>query len=207
MAILTDKEKEEKVEQPLGGGEEKVPASEKRSYESAWGTLLFAVMIVFVLASLSGIGWAVYSQWTKAQDAAARPSIAELPDQEAMTGEAPLPAAEKPETQPAVAEETKTESTLTVKQSDISVLNGGAAKGSAGVLAEILKKNGYTKVTVGNTLLDYQGLVIYYSSGKEKEAEAVKALLAAKYAQTKIAPADTKNKETSTASLTVIVGK
>ncbi len=86
-------------------------------------------------------------------------------------------------------------------------MNGGAAKGTAGTVAEMLKQAGYTKVTPGNTVKDYSGTVIYHAAGLEQEAAALKEALIKKYPTVSISPAVAGNKETSMAPLTVIIGK
>jgi hypothetical protein len=106
----------------------------------------------------------------------------------------------------AIQSDQENDAAMKAKNTDIKVLNGGAAKGSAGVVAEALKKAGYTKVTTGNTLGDYTGTTVYFSVGLDQEAGAVKqALLSWPATVTKEAPQG--NKETAQAPLTVIVGK
>ena len=86
-------------------------------------------------------------------------------------------------------------------------MNGGAAKGSAGSLADFLKKEGYNKITIGNTLNNYTGAILYYAPDVEKEVASIKENVAKKYPQIKTLPADIKNKETSVAQVTIILGK
>lgn len=175
--------------------------------EPIWGALLFACMLLFVFVSISGIGWVVYSQWRLERVAENQPSIATLP--EPASGEQPA----APETESAPAPESKAESsdsadaTASAQKLTMSVLNGGGAKGSAGVLAELLKKDGYLKAQPGNTLKDYTGVTVYYATDMSKEAEVIKASVAKKYPQVTSAPADTKNKETSVSQITIIIGK
>lgn len=181
--------------------------SPPHSRESLWGTVLFAGMLMFVLASVSGIGWIVYSQWKIERVADNQPSISTLP--EPASGEQPA----SPETESAPVSESKAESsesadaTASAQKLTISVLNGGGARGSAGVLAELLKKDGYLKAQPGNTLKDYTGVTVYYATDVSKEAEVIKASVAKKYPQVTSAPADAKDKETSVSQVTIIIGK
>jgi hypothetical protein len=182
----------------------------KKSREPLLGAALFAVMILFVLASIGGIGWVVYSKWQTERAAESRPSITELLERAGEQTDAP--SAESPQaTDAAQATDDKavtgTGSADAAKKLEISILNGGAAKGSAGILADFLKSEGYLKTDAGNTLKDYTGVTIYYAANLEKEAEAIKTSVAKKYPQVKILPADTNNKETSVSQITVIVGK
>jgi hypothetical protein len=147
---------------------------------------------------IAGAGYAAYIGWKTNKDQAARPSITEL----AVKSEEPRSVKEVAP----VAEEAIVP-VVDAKQKDISVLNGGAAKGTAGVVADVLKQAGYTKVIAGNTAKDYSGTVIYYAAGLEKEAAALKESLIKKYPAVSVQPVVASNKETSVAVLTVIIGK
>ncbi|MFZ2299927.1 MAG: LytR C-terminal domain-containing protein [Candidatus Moraniibacteriota bacterium] len=180
------------------------------SHEPLWGMFLIASMILFVVASIAGIGWVAYTNWQSARVEKNQPSITALQrqpnEQEAAPAESPTsenPQAVNTDTQ----EQTASSVALAAKKLDISVLNGGAAKGSAGILAEFLKTEGYSKTVAGNTLKDYTGTVVYYAANLEKEAEVVKESVVKKYSQAKILPADANNKETSVSQVTVIIGK
>ncbi|MGK2848486.1 MAG: LytR C-terminal domain-containing protein [Minisyncoccota bacterium] len=179
----------------------------KKSHESLWGALLFAIMIVFVLISIGGIGWVTYEQWQGTKRAEEQPSISEL-SQQVVPKETPsteeVPKEEVNGIESSMSDPSAIEAT---KKIITSVLNGGGAKGSAGVLADTLKKDGYLHVTTGNTVQNYTGVTIYYASGQDKEAEILKKSVATKYPQVTLSTADPKNQETSLASLTVIIGK
>ncbi|OGI16126.1 MAG: hypothetical protein A2878_03150 [Candidatus Moranbacteria bacterium RIFCSPHIGHO2_01_FULL_54_31] len=179
----------------------------QKSHESLWGAILFALMILFVAASIAGIGWVAYAKWQSKRMATKQPSISALQAQSNEQENAP--ASDEPASPDEDVPNTKTDTdnVAAAKKLDMSVLNGGAAKGSAGTIAEFLKTEGYTKVTAGNTLKDYAGIAVYYADGLEKEADAVKASLVKKYPQAKTLPADAKNKETSVSQVTVILGK
>lgn len=182
----------------------------QKSRESLWGALLFAAMIVFVVASIGGIGWTAYSHWKKVRTNGNNPSITGLlkETEQEMSGVASneiLPPLENEIAKNAkIANE---EIISAAKKLEVSVLNGGAAKGSAGVLADFLKKEGYLKTDMGNTQKDYMGVTIYHTVGLEKEVEVIKESVVKKYPQAKILPADSRNKETSVSQVTVILGK
>ena len=187
------------------------PVASKKSHESLWGAMLFAAMIAFVLASIGGIGWVVYSQWKNERVAENRPSIAVLLDEvkeDAVNAEM-AQTASSTETKVAEAADTKKDEDVSAsaKKLEISVLNGGSPKGSAGVLAELLKKEGYLKTDAGSTLKDYTGVTVYYATTLEKEAEAIKTSVLKKYPKAAILPADKTNKETSVSQITIILGK
>lgn len=182
----------------------------QKSRESLWGALLFAAMIVFVVASIGGIGWTAYSHWKKVRTNGNNPSITGILKKiEQENGDAAFTEASASENEAAnPTVQTANEETISAaKKLEVSVLNGGATKGSAGQLADFLKKEGYLKTDMGNTLKDYTGAAIYYTVGLEKEAEVIKESVAKKYPQAKILPADSKNKETSVSQVTVILGK
>lgn len=182
-------------------------ASHGGSREPLWGMFLIAGMLLFVIASIAGIGWVVYSKWQGARMAENQPSITALSESSdeavppAESQQADTPQAGNADQQPAA------DSAEAAKKLEVSVLNGGAAKGSAGVLAEFLKTEGYAKTIAGNTAKDYAGTAVYHAASLEKEAEAVRTSVAKKYPQAKILPADATNKETTTSPVTIIIGK
>lgn len=193
--------------------EQQIPKSEEgkitpptSSHESLFGALLFGMMILLTLGAVGLIGWSAYRGFRVTEERGALPSIATLPAQEAAgekTSET-VPVSESKEVVPVVSAE---ESLKKARATDIKVLNGGAAKGSASVAADILKKDGCTKVTTGNTTSDYVGVTVYFLSAFEQEAGVVKNFLIKTYPKvtTKVAPKE--NKETTQASLVVILGK
>lgn len=193
--------------QPKKSAVQKRDVSLRHSRESLWGAVLFACMLIFVAASVSGIGWIVYSQWKIERVADSQPSISTLPEPSAVDEGA------SPEIESATIAEPETASpdtasmTASAQKLMISVFNGGGAKGSAGILVELLKKEGYLKTQPGNTIKNYTGVTVYYAANLEKEAESIKGSVAKKYPQAVISPADTKNKETSVSPITIIIGR
>lgn len=178
--------------------------SDRRSRESLWGAILFACMLMFVIVSVGGVGWVVYSQWKSERIAESQPSISTLSASDEETPptieEGTVPVAE-------ATASANDDTTATAQNLTISVLNGGGAKGSAGTLAEFLKTAGYSKTQAGNTIKNYTGVTVYYTANLEKEAESIKGTVAKKYPQVTISPADTKNNETSASQITIIIGK
>lgn len=179
----------------------------KRSHESLFGMLLFLGIALVLLVLIGGVVWGGYRGFRLNKEQTALPSIGSLQTKEEQEAE---PA--KEELKPAPVEPTMPVASDQVvmtkaKGTDIKVLNGGAAKGSATTAAEALKKDGYTKVITGNTVKDYTGVVVYYAAGLEKEAGVVKTTLSKVYpkAETKAALKD--NTETSQAVITIILGK
>lgn len=190
--------------------EEKKDISEQithdTSHESLWGAVLFACMLLFVIASIYGVGWVAYTKWQNERTTQNQPSIEILSKQidkeDEGTSSEPKQAAALPEQESSV-----NDSLVATKKLEISVLNGGATKGSAGILADFLKKEGYSKTDAGNAVKDYSGVVVYYAVGLEKEATIVKESVAKKYPQAKALPADVNNKETAVSQMTIILGK
>lgn len=184
--------------------------SHTRSYESLWGALLFAFLLLFVVASITSIGWGVYSEWKNERNTKALPSIAVLSqqsgEQQNVLSADSVKVAENEQAQRS-QKQASADISMAAEKLFVSVLNGGAAKGSAGTLVDFLKKDGYINVTPGNTLKNYAGIIIYYAAGLEKEAETIKVTVIKKYPQVKILPADVKNKETSVSQVTIILGK
>jgi hypothetical protein len=93
------------------------------------------------------------------------------------------------------------------KQLAVSVLNGGGAKGSAGVLADALKKAGFSKTTAGNADGDYSGITVFYQEGQESGAKAVLADIVKQYPKAVVSKVDPNRKETGAAPITVVIGK
>lgn len=186
---------------------EKTPAASS-SREPLFGVLLLILMVVLILGFLFGLAWTGYSSWKTAQQKKSTPSIAQLEQDKAPeTPQVKEDEPKKTEENKAAAPEQATDSLTKAKNTDIKVLNGGAAKGSATALTEMLKKNGYLKVTALNSLSDYTGTKIYFATGLDKEADAVKTSMLTAYPKTVTAPASAANKETSEAPLTIILGK
>ncbi len=198
---------ENKVQKVIPSGSENTP--QKTSYESLFGGMLFLCMILFVIASISFIGWFAYKNWKNHNNALNEPSIEKLSKEninESISSE--MKDEKNTENETAKSEEKETiADPVSLKKVTISVLNGGGTKGSAGALATFLKEEKYTDVTIGNANSDYTGTTLYFSSGMEKEADAIKLVLLKKYPQTKILSADTANRETYTSKITIIIGK
>lgn len=192
-------------EQPTPKNVEEKITTPTSSHEPLFGALLFGMMILLTLGAVGLIGWSAYRGFRMTEERGALPSIAALPAQEAM----PEKISEETVTEPkeTVSVISAEESLKKARGTDIKVLNGGAAKGSASVAAELLKKDGFTKVTTGNTTSDYVGVTVYFGSSVESEAEAVKNFLIKTYpkAEKKATPKD--NKETTQASIVVVLGK
>src|SRR3990167_11268164 len=103
-----------------------------RSRESVWGAFLFAGMLLFVVASIGGVGWVVYTKWQSERVAKSQPSITVLSEQ-ANEERRTSSADETPASDTVSAQELSVgESVTAAKKLEISVLNGGTAKGSAG---------------------------------------------------------------------------
>lgn len=185
-----------------------VEIAPKRSREPLFGTLLFVMITLVILAIVALLAWAGYRGFRLNKEQAALPSIGSLMLEEKMeetvSKEEPQPVSETPTVPAATVDQTIVQK---AKASDIKVLNGGAAKGSASTAADVLKKDGYTKVTTGNTVKDYVGVVVYYAAGLEKEADAVKTTLIKTYPKVEAKAALKDNSETTQSVITIILGK
>ncbi len=89
---------------------------------------------------------------------------------------------------------------------NVKVLNGGAVKGSAGKVQDLLKKAGYTKTQVGNSIGDYTGVIVYYMDSFESSAKAIQQVLIKDYPSAHIQTASSVA-ETKSTSVVVILGK
>lgn len=179
------------------------------SHGALFGKILFVVIVFLVLGVIGAIAWGGYRGFQMNTKQAALPSIATLSTEETAPSEV-APVEEKavvPEKKNGETVPTNDEVIKSAKSTEIHVLNGGAAKGSAGTAADALKKNGYTKTVIGNTLNDFSGVAVYYAPEKEKEAGQVKLDLIKTYPAITTRPADATKKETALASLVLILGK
>lgn len=89
----------------------------------------------------------------------------------------------------------------------VSVLNAGAPGGTAGKVAETLRKAGFPKTEAGNADASYSVVTIFYGEGFEDAASAVREALVGTYVDAVVAPADTAKKDTTVASVTVMLTK
>ena len=178
-----------------------------KSHGPLFGGILFGIIILIVFVTLGTIGWGAYKGYLMNKERVALPSIQTLPKEEAVAEVAASPKVVPAEESKTVPAATPSEDIKQAKATDLKVLNGGAAKGSATTAADVLKKDGYTKVTTGNTLADFAGVTVYYAAGLEKIAEIVKAALLKTYPNAAVKPAQKDKSETSLAPLTVILGK
>lgn len=194
------KEKQTTVEQAAGQS-----VAPTVSHGPLFGGLLFSLMLLLAGVALGMMGWGMYRGWRLSQEQAVLPSIALLPGEAAPLVEEKIP----PTSTPAVPapEEHAAETLKKAQETEIKVLNGGAAKGSATVVTTMLKKTGYIKVTTGNTIGDYTGVVVYFAPSFEAVATGLKETLTQSYPKVETKPALKENKETTQAPLTVILGK
>jgi hypothetical protein len=172
-----------------------------------FGSILFGIIILLLLGVLVMIAWGGYHGYRLNQEQAALPSIATLSAGEVVPEVADEPIETTTQQEKPSVDAMDEASLGKAKATMIKVLNGGAAKGSASVLAEALKKQGYTQVIIGNTIKDYSGVVVYFAPEVEKEAAIVKNDLLKTYPGVEIKSAITTNTETTQAPLSIIVGK
>lgn len=178
--------------------------SVRETNEVFLGGMVVVVLCLLLLILTATFGYFGYRLWQSSRLEENTPSIQEL-------GEKPGEVAPSP-VSPTVSEPAPTTPTPETTAPDftkvsIKVFNGGAAKGSAGTAADLLRKQGFTKTEVGNTTTDYTGATVYYQAGQEGVAEKVRSLLVATFSKiiTKAAPAT--DKEAGAAPVTVILGR
>lgn len=187
----------------------------KETNEVFLGGMVVGVLLLLLLVLIGTFGYFGFRLWKSAQVERSIPSIQEL-------GEKPGVGTSEPRTETPTAPEPSSPSTTQTEPPkvvdtgsvspdlasvEIKVLNGGAARGSAGTLVDILKKAGYTKAAFGNTVADYTGTTIYYGANTQSVAEKVKELVIKTYPAVVVAPAEANNKDATAASVVVILGK
>ena len=177
-------------------------SSRKSSRESWYGTSLLIVFIGIICVLLGAIGWWSYTRvYLFLQQE--KTSISGLSQES-------LQLSEEQTVAPSVSdmpEEQAAEEVPDIKQESILVLNGGGTKGSAGEVVAVLKKEGYSKVSPGNTQKDYAGVTLYFAPQKEAVAHEVKKVLLKRYPTATSQESKESDKETTGASVVVIIGK
>ncbi|MBP9752006.1 MAG: LytR C-terminal domain-containing protein [Candidatus Moranbacteria bacterium] len=173
----------------------------EKSHDEFFGRLIVAILVLgvlFVIGFLSFLGYRIYGQHFEGTV-----SIADIPKTGTVADSEVVPSPDmgsekepEPETPP-----------VDVKNLSISVLNGGGAKGSAGILAEELKKADFLKVVAGNAEGDYTGVTVFYQEGQETPAKTVLSDVVKKYPKAALSPVDPKRSETGGTPVVVILGK
>jgi hypothetical protein len=175
----------------------KIPS---KPHDEFFGGLVISILVLSVFLTLgffAFLGYRIYDQRSGESLSISEITISEPEN---------VPNFEQNE---AAAEEKTPENVATtdVKQLAVSVLNGGGAKGSAGVLVDILKKAGFSKVTAGNADGDYVGVIVFYQKEQESGAKEVLSDIAKQYPKATISKADPNRKETGAVMITVVIGK
>ncbi len=179
----------------------------KVSHESLFGFLMMLIIVIFLLSLATYGGWLLYRGVKESRGDMSRVSIEQIP--------LGMSAEEKKDEPKKMEEPKNTESTPTKsdalganKKIAIKVMNGGAAKGTASIVAGVLMGSGYATVGTGNATGDYTGVTVFFKSpATEADANAVKEALLKKYPASVTRSAISGNAETATSPITVIVGK
>ncbi|MEI7750380.1 MAG: LytR C-terminal domain-containing protein [Candidatus Moraniibacteriota bacterium] len=171
--------------------------------DELFGKLIIAVVVIVIVSAIVFFGYLGYR--VKESASSDRTSIATLgKDAGATMSTSETPVKTEP---PAPAPTSQGDASVQKDTLPILVLNGGGPKGSASAVADILKSGGFAKVTTGNSVGDYAGLVVYKADGNDIAAEAVRKALVTKYPSVSVQPADKKKTETTKSTIVVIFGK
>ena len=177
------------------------------SREGWYGAVLLGCVILLGIILIGGALWWAYTNvYLQAREE--KSSIVGL-SAERMAETTPAGEAEKAVV-PVVIPVTPVASEATAadaKQEAVVVLNGGGIKGSAGTVAALLKQDGYTKVTTGNTTKDYTGVVVYHAADKATLAATVVKSLLKQYPKAVSKEAPKTDAEASSGAIVVIIGK
>lgn len=193
------------------------PNANRKEARGGWWLIIFLVLLLAVLG---------YSVWhlvrtVKGEVVKEAPGIQSIVVEPLKTPAPSEPAPTTPTTPATTTGTTPTTTTTdtttgtaltpsdTLKATSLRVLNGGAAKGTAGKLLTALNKAGLSKTSVGDADSDYTGTTVYYQadSYKERAEEVVKLLesIGTKGAVTKKAESSTG--ETGNTPIVIITGK
>lgn len=179
------------------------PPEALQSKEAWLGGVLVLVLCLLLLVLTGTFGYFGYRLWKAAQVEQSTPSIQELGEHIPPRAPDVNPDTSTPTTTPAISSAlVQDKATVEVK-----VINGGAAKGSASTLTELLKKAGYTKATFGNSAKDHTGTIIYYSGSAQVAAETLKETVIKTYPKVTLAPAQAGDKDATAATVVVVLGK
>lgn len=172
------------------------------------GGMVVAVLSLLLLMLAATFGFFGYRLWRTAQVERAAPSIQELGEKPISVQASPETPSE-PVTQPTPSPSAPTPSAPTpdLATLEVKVLNGGAPKGSAGTLVDLLKKAGYAKANFGNSTTDHQGTVLYYAAASQAAAETLKPLIAKTYPAVTLTPAPANDKDATAAAIVIVLGK
>lgn len=192
------------MEEPISEGQESQIPSNKSSNEPFFGVLVMMVVVILLVLLASYGGWFLYHGVKNSRSNASLPSIESIPL--AVNTAVNEEKSETPKSEEKSAVTTQEKSVN--KKIAIKVLNGGAAKGSAGVVADLLKEAGYTTISTGNSVGDYVGVsVAFLSPASESDADAVREALSKKYLSSTVKPATQGNADMTASPITIIVGK
>ncbi len=186
-------------------------SSEKKSaqvsHESLFGFLVMLIIVLCGVALASYGGWILYHGVKESRGDMSRVSIADIPLATNMEEQQKEPK-EMEEPKSVENTEVKTNSIVANKKIAVKILNGGAVKGSASVVAGVLMGSGYGAVGTGNATGDYTGVTVYFKTpATEAVAKAVKARLLSKYPSSTVKPSVVGTADTVVSPVTVIVGK
>ncbi len=180
------------------------------SHETLYGWIILFAMGLFVAAVVAAVGSFIYAKWHSEKQEDDLPSIMALSSE--SDDENNSVSRESDQEDISSDEDTSSASMANTAVTDpktveVTVLNGGAASGSAGTVVTLLKGAGYQKAAAENASGTYSGVTIYYRSGFDTVAAAVQEALKKKYPSATVAAAGANNQETSKSTVTVVLGK
>lgn len=190
-------------------GEEATPRTESRgvSHEPLFGFLVMLIIVLCGVALASYGGWLLYHGVKESRGDTSRVSIEQIP-LGMNTGEQQKEPKEMEEQKSAENTTVKTEPVVVNKKVAVKVLNGGAVKGSASVVAGVLMGSGYSTVGTGNATGDYMGVTVFFKApATQADADAVKDTLIKKYPGVVVKPSVVGMADTVVSPITVITGK
>lgn len=177
------------------------PKTKSPSHEPFFGVLVMMSIVIFLVLLASYGGWFLYHGVKNNMSDKNLLSIESIPMATSEVGN-------QETLKPVENKEISPESEPVNKKVTIKVLNGGAIKGSAGVVADLLKEALYTVVSIGNSTGDYTGISIYFTvPATQADADAVKEALLKKYPSVTVRPSVSGNADTSMSAVTVVIGK
>lgn len=192
------------MEEPISEGKESQASSVEDSNEQFFGILVMTIVLMFLVLLASYGGRSLYHVVKNSRSDASMPSIESIPlAPNTVLNE------EKSEISKSEEKSTVTDQERSInKKIAIKVLNGGAAKGSASAVAELLKEAGYTAISTGNSAGDYVGVsVTFLSPASENDADSVREALSKKYPSSAVKSAIQGNADMAASPITVIVGE
>ncbi len=172
---IIDPKKELTTEEDRSEEEEMMQAAPRHKDEEGGGLFYLIIGIIAVIVSTSLALYILFKD-DKSSDKAAAPATTSTAS--ATTSATPTATTTASVATSAVASPVVTTSsasaTFKYTSEQIRIANGNGISGEAAKVQQLLEGKGYKIASVGNATKQYESTIVYYKTGQEKLAEALK---------------------------------